>query len=205
MNIDWYRNENWNETIKIDFMSRLSRARSQRDQYLVIQASTISDSFPDAALELINIYFASRKSEFDTVRALNVKAKSYLALNKFEESIKEMKVILEIERHKPNIKTNIFVEYPYFVATHNISSDYENAFSILSERESDLAFPIQIFMWHAAKSIIHSFYNQIIEARYHAGIALESAKIKKSGFSFHQNLGLVSEEHKKCVDILQKI
>ena len=66
---DWYRNEDWNESIEEHFYSKLKRARSQRDQYLVIQALTLADNHPKVTLRLVSEYFESRKDQFDDVRA----------------------------------------------------------------------------------------------------------------------------------------
>ncbi len=63
-----------NESIEENFYSKLKRARSQRDQYLAIQALTLADDHPRTSLRLLDEYFVSRKDEFDDVRALLAKA-----------------------------------------------------------------------------------------------------------------------------------
>jgi hypothetical protein len=58
---DWYRNKDWNESIEENFYSKLKRARTQRDQYLVIQALTLADKHPDVTIRLVCVNFESRK------------------------------------------------------------------------------------------------------------------------------------------------
>lgn len=57
---DWYRNEKWNATIDAAFHAKLARAhRRTRPQYLKIQASYLTSRYPEAALTLIDEYFAT--------------------------------------------------------------------------------------------------------------------------------------------------
>ena len=66
-------------------------------------------------------------------------------------------------------------------------------------------FPLDKFKWHAAKSLIHHSLREPADSRRHAALALEAAKVKMSGFRYHQDLGLVGEEHKDTVASLRKI
>ena len=52
---DWFRNTDWNAENEKAFFEKLARSRTQRDQYLVIQALTLSKSHPQAALQLIDL------------------------------------------------------------------------------------------------------------------------------------------------------
>ncbi|MBW8370693.1 MAG: hypothetical protein K0M66_06950 [Thiobacillus sp.] len=205
MATDWFRQETWNEKAEQDFFSRLSRARSQRDQYLVIQALTIVKSAPNVALRLVDLYFESKKDNFENVRALSAKADAHLVLGQTELAIEAMKNILAIERERPNHKTTKYVDYPFLVATKRIVSEYGDALSILEERKSDLMFPLDKFKWHAAKSLIHHALREMDNSKMHAALALEAAQAKMSGFRYHQDLGLVGEEHKNTVAALREI
>jgi len=87
MSDDWFRNKVWNSRIEEAFFSKLSRARSQRDQYLVIQASTIAAIVPDAALKLVDLYFDTRTDRFQDMPALHAKADALLAMDRLAEAI----------------------------------------------------------------------------------------------------------------------
>ena len=76
---------------------------------------------------------------------------------------------------------------------------------ILDEYEKDLNFPVAIFLWNSSKAIILAESGDRSKASLYAGKALEAAEIKKSGFRFHQHVGLVGKEHKELIKKLLKI
>lgn len=195
---DWYRNEDWNESIEEHLYSKLKRARTQRDQYLVIQALTLAGKRPEVSIRLVGEYFESRKSQFDDVRALLAKANAFFALNDIENCIFTFKEVLEREKEFPNHQTGVYLDYPYLVATQKIEPEYANALGVLNEHVDRLTFPLDHFKWHASKALIN---NDGAEAQK----ALDAAKVKKSGFRFHQEVGLVGKEHEKTIKHLCKI
>ncbi|MCL1038237.1 hypothetical protein L2750_13900 [Shewanella submarina] len=195
---DWYRNKNWNASIEEHFYSKLKRARTQRDQYLVIQALTLADSHPEVSLRLVNEYFESRKDQFEDVRALLAKAEALRTLNDIDGCISAFKEVLGKEKKFPNYQTGVHLDYPYLVATKKIENEYANALDVLNEHVDRLTFPLDHYKWHASKALIN---NDGTEAQK----ALEAAKVKKSGFRFHQDVGLVGKEHEKIIKALCKI
>lgn len=195
---DWYRNKDWNESIAEQFYLKLKRARSQRDQYLVIQALTLSEKHPKISLRLVDEYFESRKDQFDDVRALLARANSFIALSDIERCIATFKEVLERERDFPNHQTGVYLDYPYLVATKKIENEYSDALDVLNEHFDRLTFPLDHYKWHASKALIN---NDGTEAQK----ALEAAKVKTSGFRFHQDVGLVGKEHEKTIKHLCKI
>jgi tetratricopeptide (TPR) repeat protein len=195
---DWYRNKNWNKDIETEFFAKLKRARSQRDQYLVIQALTLTDNHPKISIRLVEQYFESRKDKFDDVRALLAMAEAYLALGQTDSAMNSFRAVLAREAEFSNHQSGAYVDYPYIVATGEIEKEYDNAIIVLSENVDRLTFPLDYFKWHAAKALIQKDGVQ-------ASKALEAAQVKKSGFSFHQSVGLVGKEHEKTIKQLCKI
>lgn len=195
---DWYRNENWNASIEEHFYSKLKRTRTQRDQYLVIQALTLADIYPEVSLRLVNEYFESRKDQFDDIRALLAKANACKTLNDLDGCISAFKEVLGREREFPNYQTGVYLDYPYLVATQKIENEYANAVDVLNEHVDRLTFPLDYYKWHASKALIN---NDGSEAQK----ALDAAKVKRSGFRFHQDVGLVGKEHEKTIKHLCKI
>lgn len=195
---DWYRNENWNASIEEHFYSKLKRTRTQRDQYLVIQALTLADTYPEVSLRLVNEYFESRKDQFDDIRALLAKANACKTLNDLDGCISAFKEVLGREREFPDYQTGVYLDYPYLVATQKIENEYANAVDVLNEHVDRLTFPLDYYKWHASKALIN---NDGSEAQK----ALDAAKVKRSGFRFHQDVGLVGKEHEKTIKHLCKI
>ena len=60
---DWYRNKEWNSEIEEFFYMKLKRARTQRYQYIVIQALSLTDNHPDISLRLVDEYFETREDK----------------------------------------------------------------------------------------------------------------------------------------------
>jgi len=195
---DWYRNKEWNEDIESNFFAKLKRAKSQRDQYLVIQALTLTDMHPKVSLRLVDKYFGSREDKFDDVRALLARAQSYLTLDEIDDAMEAFRAVLEREAEFPNYQSGTYVDYPYIVATRSIEKEYDNAINVLNKNVERLAFPLDYFKWHAAKALIRNDGNE-------ASKALDAAQVKKSGFRFHQNVGIVGKEYEKTIKQLCKI
>jgi tetratricopeptide (TPR) repeat protein len=202
---DWFRNESWNPNVEEVFFGRLAKSRSQRDQYLVIQALTLASAEPAVALRLVDLYFESKRRPFEDVRALMARAKAYQSMGSLQDAIEALKQALEVERQKPNHKTTAYVDYPYLVATNRLASEYPDAKSILFERVRDVMFPLDKFKWNASLAIIEHESNNPDQARKHARAALEAAGTTKSGFRFHRRLGLVGNNHPPTIAILEKI
>lgn len=192
---EWYRNEDWNEDIEKSFYEKLKRARSQRDQYMVIQALTLVPKHPEITLRLVQEYFDSRKDQFDDVRALLARTEAYLSLADITKALESYKAVLNREEEFPGHSTTAYVDYPYLVATLGVELEYKNAENVLNQHESRLMFPLDIFKWYAAKAIISG-------SSEFAQKALSAAKVEKSGFRYHQGVGLVGEEHASTIERL---
>ncbi|MEM9059945.1 MAG: hypothetical protein AAGD13_05740 [Pseudomonadota bacterium] len=192
---DWYRNTEWNDRVQEAFFAKLSRARSQRDQYLVIQANTLASIAPEVTLELVEFYFATRFDDFEDVRAHLASANAYGAMGKTDKEIEAYKKVLAREREFPGHQTEACFELPYLIALNRVSSEYEFAICVLMEGYDRAVFPIDHFKWHTAKALISGDEGRKEDAAVHAGKALEMAGVKKSGFRYHQRLGLVTEKY----------
>lgn len=195
---DWYRNKRWTSRIKKAFFEKLSRARTQRDQYLVIQAGLLNRRYYKEALELIELYFDTRTDKFHDTSALSIRASALFKLKRRKEAIEAYRAVLAREEECPNISSGMRVGYPYLVATNRMTEEYEYALVTLDKYPDAGPFPLQQFMWHAAKALIE-------ENPDHAKTALAVAKVRKSGMRFHQDLGLVGKEHKATIRRLLKI
>ncbi|WAC47479.1 hypothetical protein OVA03_12295 [Asticcacaulis sp. SL142] len=202
---DWYRNETWEEDIEAAFFAKLKRSRSQRDQYLVIQAVYLKDKFPDKALELIDIYFETKSTIYHDGRAWDVRRDVYLAVEKYDDAINCMKISLQIERENPKFQGTSATMYPYLIATRAIKHEYESVLAFLDSIELKSPFPDAHFKWNAALGLIHADLKNIPKSKYHAKLALEAAEVKQSPFRYHRSLGVVGHEHSDTIRKLEKI
>ncbi len=92
----------------------------------------------------------------------------------------------------------LFVEY-------ETKQYFEFGIELLNEYIDRLMFPIDYFRWHTAMAVFKHSFGDSTEASKQAGLALDAAQIKKSGFRYHQELGLVGKEYKKTVKVLRAI
>ena len=202
---DWFRNKTWSAQIEKRFFEKLARARTQRDQYLAIQAITVAPRKPKAAIRLVEHYFETRKNDFHDVQALLAKVDAQNTLGDKLGLVGTYKEILAREAEFPNHKTTANVDFPYFVATQKIEKEYEYAVSVLNERGDDVTFPLDRFKWQASYALISNIRGHRIAAKDHAIRAVAAAKAKESGFRYHQNLGLVGKKHKPVVKTLVRL
>ena len=200
---DWYRNTEWNEKIAEAYFAKLKRARS-KDQYLRIQANYLASSHPNVPLELLEKFFTLNEP-FDFAQAYCDKAQAYMALGNTEEAIKAYQSALEQESTVKGVSTEAYIALPMLIVEEELKDLYRYGKDLLKNNVDRLTFPIDHFRFHAALAIFERGLGNEEEASKQAGLALDAAQIKKSGFSFHQKLGLVGEKYADIVGKLKKI
>jgi hypothetical protein len=202
---DWYRNATWDSRIEVEFFAKLSRARSQRDQYLVIQALSLEESMPEVTLRLVDTYFETRKEDFHDVQALLARANAYQTKGEIGSAIVAYKAVLEREAEFPKHKTTTGLALPYFIACQRLTEEYEYALTVLAQEFESLIFPKDYFLWHASQALIFADSGEKTNGAEHAKMAIEAAKIRRSGFRYHQNIGLVGKRHDVVIEKLVRI
>jgi tetratricopeptide (TPR) repeat protein len=186
----WYRNPDWNSSVEAAFFAKLGRAKSNKAQYLRIQASSLARSRPKIALQLLDQYF-SLGDHFDVAQAHVDAAAAFLSLGEKERAIEAYEAALSVEERRPNVRTQAYLELPLLIAAHKVGTHYSRALDILQQGRPRLVFWVDYFRWHAAHALISRALGSPIEARRHAEEALDAASKESSGFRYHPTVGLV--------------
>jgi len=200
---DWYRNTEWNEAIERAFDEKLRRART-KEQYLRIQASTLSCSHPEIALKLLERYF-ELPDDFDHAQAHVDRATAFSALGRVADAVSAYEAALARESEFPNLQTQAYLDLPYLVATHCIREQYSRALELLRLHECRLTFPVDHFRWHAARALIAGATHEAEVADAHAKRALEAAAREQSGLRYHPTVGLVSAQYDEVIMKLEAL
>jgi tetratricopeptide (TPR) repeat protein len=186
---DWFRNADWNAEIEEAFGKRLRRARD-KSQYLRIQASCLAETYPTVALCLLEQYFGLGE-HFDIAQAYGDKARALIALKDCDGALASYEAALERERQYPKLKTHAYLDYPCFVAEAKLESMYARALEVLTTNRDRPMFPIDRFRAHGARALLLYHLEGEEEARADARLAMAAAQEAKSGFRYHQGVGLV--------------
>ena len=200
---DWYRNKHWNKRIEEAFFAKLNHAR-RKEQYLRIQASTLSSTHPEVALKLLSHYF-ELGDDFDHAQAHLDQAAAYLTLGKVEEAVASYESALAREEEFPKSLTQAYLDFPLLVATKGLTNFYLRSLYILDKFRQRPTFPDERFKWFAAKALILSSQGDIVNAKSYASEALAEADKRQSGFRYHQQVGLVSPKFEDLKSQLQNL
>lgn len=190
---DWYRNRDWNPEIEAQFSAKLRRARD-KGQYLRIQASSLAKSHPDAALLLLEQYFAIGE-HFDRAQAYVDQAEAFLTLGEVDRALECYVHALAREKEYPNLLTKAYLELPLLIAVMERRERYGVATDVLDNNRSRPMFPADRFKWHAAYALISAATGNSDAAQRFANAALADASTKDSGFRNHPHAGLVGSEY----------
>ena len=134
---DWYRNTDWNDEIEAAFFAKLERARSQRDQYIVIQAIHLSNSHPEVTLRLVDFYFQTRTDDFHDPRARRAASSAHFALGGFVKALDNYLAILEGGDGERDLHVGSPLVFSFLAARYRSEAHYPPALKLIS----DLALP----------------------------------------------------------------
>ncbi|MGJ4997896.1 hypothetical protein ACQR0Z_25980 [Bradyrhizobium sp. HKCCYLS3077] len=188
---DWFRNKTWNDEIELNFRQRLRRARD-KSQILRIQASCLAKCHPAVALRLLDEYF-SLGNHFDTAQAYVNKAQAMIALRDVQGALSSYEAALVQEDLHPSFKTQAYLEFACLVIETPVAPLYRRALEILESHGDRLMFPVDRYRANGARALLLQHLGHIQEARDAANAAMAAARETRSGFRYHQNIGLVKD------------
>ncbi len=204
-----FRRTTWTDEDRVDFNARLRRARKyNRPQYLRIQALHLAEvGNHDAAIELLDQFVEVDDGSINLAQAQLQRAESLLATGKDDDAIDAFRASLDAERARPNVQTEAWLLYPWFIVeTRNVQL-YHEAHDILREfsKLRSPSFPVSDYRFHCAKALLLAHEGHQAQAKTHAQHALAAADTKHSGYRHHPNLGLVQTTdntvHERVSDI----
>ena len=197
---DWFRNTDWSPEIEDQFFRKLGRARSQKAQYLRIQASYLSEQKPEISLSLLDRYFELGNPSTDPMtfvgqaQAYVDQAHAFAALGDWEKSAVAFEKALSREREFPNYLTQAGFEFPVFAAMHGMANRYELALRVIEDYRPRAVLPMEQFCSFAASALISRELGAEREAAGFAGQALSAAEAQ-SPFPRHSDIGLVDSKY----------
>ena len=152
---EWYRQTDWSDDIEAAFHAKLARARSQRDQYIVIQAITLSESRPDVALRLVDYYFETRTDDFHDDRARLARSLAQFASGGYVEALDSYLETLKADPDTTGLAVSSPLSFAYIAARYRSTTHYAAALEFLSDLpEPPAALPALVFQAKAARALI---------------------------------------------------
>jgi hypothetical protein len=175
---DWYRNTDWNDAIETHFFEMLSRARSQRDQYLVLQAHHLSASYPEVALRLVDQYFATRTDDFHDARALRVSAAAHFAMDGHVQALDNYLRMFSGEDAARDLHVGSPIEFAFLTARYRSTAHYAAAIEQLAPHvpRQDDPPDLRFRFWAASALLLEASGKDPGRALTEARLALQTTE-----------------------------
>lgn len=204
---DWYRNESWDQKTEDFFFSKLSRARSQKSQYLKIQAYYLINSAPDVVLKLGEYFRSHCQDDFWEQELCLYESKAFYNMGKTSQAIVKVKDALNWLVQKPNIKTDAPYWYAELVLKKEISEEYKPSLEALKAFHYETPFPTTQFNYFSYLAILLNRLNETASAKIQAQEALAWANKDKNLLqnTQKQKLGLFKKNTNWPISEVQKI
>lgn len=207
---EWFRRSTWTDADREDFNARWKRSRgaSSKAQYLRLQALHLAEAGQYAgAIELLDRLLAEFPDSIDTAQAHAQKAESLAKLGQPEAVIDEYRAALQHERDFPNVRTNAWLDFGWFVFEKELTQVYDEVGRVLEEfrDEGGLKFPAIEYRYAALQSLLADARGQKTRAREFALQALAEAAKDHSGLRYHATVGLVGSEHNTLANRLRTL
>jgi tetratricopeptide (TPR) repeat protein len=207
MSKEWYRRSTWSDNDAKEFENKLMRANTEnRPQYLRIQAYHLAEaSLHIPSLILLDRLLIEYPDDNQIAQAQYQRAEILLQLNRIEEAIAAYRQAMDVQRKNPNVKTEAYLGFAWFVANTSHTSLFDEALEVLKEFGGDEAFPVGQFKYFESLAMIHAAKGNMTVASMHAKSALLAKDTKESKFRYHRNLGLVHDVDPTMIERLNII
>jgi tetratricopeptide (TPR) repeat protein len=207
---EWFRRSTWSDADREDFNARLKRSRgaSSKAQYLRLQALHLAEAGHHAgAIELLDRLLAEFPDSIDTAQAHAQKAESLAKLGQPEAVIGEYRAALQRERDFPNVRTNAWLDFAWFVVEKEMTALYDEVARDLEKfrDEGGLKFPAIEYRYATLQALLADARGEKTRAREFAQQALAEAAKDHSGLRYHATVGLVGSERNTFANRLRTL
>jgi len=205
---DWYRRSSWTEADRLEFYQRLKRSRGSyhKAQYARIQASYLAGAgHIEPAIDLLNRLFVEFPHESQLAQAHLQKAQCFITEGRIDDAIQEFRATLEAEKRYPKSRTQVWLDFPWFVVTRAMSDLYGEALEFLESGDRWTMFPVDEYRLAAIRAFMADENGQSELARDFANTALSAATKEYSGFRFHPKVGIVSRQDAEIKRRLERL
>ena len=207
---DWYRRSTWTERDRDEFNARLKRSRgaANKAQYLRIQALYLAEAgCHEGAIELLDQMFAEFAERIQLAQAHAQKADSLAKLGQTETAIREYRAALQAERDFPNVRTQAWLDFGWFVVEKQLTALYSEVLQVLEEFRDNagMKLPAIEYRYSAIQSLLADARGERIAAREFSKQALAEASKSHSGLQYHPMIGLVGPERAKFESRLEAL
>jgi tetratricopeptide (TPR) repeat protein len=189
--LDWCQNKSWNADIEVAFFAKLARTKNKA-WYLRVQAAALVSSHPEAALSLLDRYFALGADSSQAEAHFNC-GRAHAALRNVDAAIASFEAAVACEEANPLFRTWVYIELPVLIATERRRALYGRAVELLTKNRDRPLFPAEFYKWHGAQALILHDRGETAQALDEARQALEAAAMTHSGFQRHPGVGLVTD------------
>jgi tetratricopeptide (TPR) repeat protein len=196
---EWFRRTTWSDADREDFNVRLKRSRGagNKSQYLRLQAFHLGQAGHHAgAIELLDRLFVEFPDKIQLAQAHAQKADSLAKLGHIEAAIGEYRASLQAERDYPNVCTNAWLDFGWFVLEMQLTPLYDEVARVLEEfrKKDGIKFPAIEYRYTAILALLADERGEKEQAREFAKQALAEAAKEHSGLRYHPTVGLVGSE-----------
>jgi len=200
--LEWFRRPTWTDADREDFEARLKRSRgaAKKAQYLRIQALHLAEAgHHEGAVELLDRLFAEFPESIDVAQAHTQKASSLAKLGQIQAAINEYRVALQAERIYPNVRTNAWLDFGWFIVEKHLTDFYDEVSQVFREfrDEGGLRLPAIEYRYAAIQAVLADARGDKTMAREFAKQALTEAAKDHSGLRYYPTVGLVGSERTK--------
>ncbi len=193
---DWFRRKTWTHEDEEQFLVRLARSRSvgNKSQYAKIQGMTLREhGLIEPAIVLLNRVIDEWPERLELASAHLELAKCYGDLNQSDRAIHHYRESLAAEEAFPNMQTQAWLMFPWFILSHELTQHFEEAEKVILDREGTRSrdLPLAIYRWAGAKALFSDHRGDRTSAKHFATIAWDASQMSHSGYRYHPDIGLV--------------